>query len=294
MTERNKGILFMLMSSLFFAVMASAVKLAGDLPTMEKVFFRNVVGFLFSGALIWRQGGSFTGTDRKALLYRSFFGFLGLVCYFYAIDRLPLANAVILNQMNPFITMVLAFIFLREKVLKPQWVALMLAMAGIFLIIRPGAGYTLAPALVGLLSAFFAAAAYTVIRHLRLTDQPMTIVFYFTGFTTLATLPFMLVGDFVVPSAYQLLALLTVGVTATIAQFFMTHAYRYAEAGDLSIYSYGNTIFSMFIALLLWREFPDFLSLAGVLLVICGAYLNWRARHEVSLPEEERRGELQK
>jgi drug/metabolite transporter (DMT)-like permease len=269
----------MVLSSLFFAVMAAGVKLSGNLPTMEKVFFRNVVGFIFAGIWLWRQGGSFAGGDRKALFYRSLFGFLGLVFYFYAIDRLPLANAVILNQMNPFITMVLAFLFLGERVLKPQRAALALAMAGIYLIVRPGPGYTLGPALVGLLSAFFAAAAYTVIRHLRHTDRPETIVFYFTGFTTVATLPFMLVQGFVMPDATQWLALLTVGVTATVAQFFMTHAYRYAEAGDLSIYSYGNTVFAMFIAMILWGEIPDALSFSGLLLVLCGAFLNWRARH---------------
>jgi drug/metabolite transporter (DMT)-like permease len=287
MTDRNKGIFFMVMSSLFFAVMASAVKLSGDLPTMEKVFFRNVVGFVFTGFFIWRHGGSFFGSNRKALLFRSLFGFLGLVFYFYAIDYLPLANAVILNQMNPFITLILAFLFLREKVSKPQWIAFAVAICGIFLIVKPGPGYTLGPALIGLLSAFFAASAYTVIRHLRLTDQPMTIVFYFTGFTTLVTLPIMLLGGFVMPDLFQLLALLTVGVTATIGQFFMTHAYRYCEAGDLSIYSYGNTIFAMIIAMVLWREFPDLLSFFGVFLVLSGAYLNWRAKRgiETSTPD---------
>lgn len=279
--DRNKGILYMVLSSLFFAVMASAVKMSGDLPTMEKVFFRNVVGFLASGFLIWRAGGSFAGRDKKSLIYRSLFGFLGLVFYFYAIDRLPLANAVILNQMNPFITLILAFLFLKESIVRPQWVAIALAMAGILLIVKPGPGYSLGPALVGLLSAFFAAAAYTVIRHLRLSDHPQTIVFYFTGFTTFATIPFMVWGEFVMPDSFQFLALLTVGVTATIAQFFMTHAYRYCEAGDLSIYSYGNTVFAMVIAMVLWREFPDVLSFVGVFLVLCGAYVNWRAKRGI-------------
>ena len=115
MTDRNKGIFYMIMSSLFFAVMATSVKLAGDLPVMEKVFFRNVVGFAASGFIIWRSGGSYLGTDRRSLLFRSLFGFIALAFYFYAIDRLPLANAVILNQMNPFILLILAFLFLRDR-----------------------------------------------------------------------------------------------------------------------------------------------------------------------------------
>jgi drug/metabolite transporter (DMT)-like permease len=272
----------MIMSSLFFAVMATSVKLAGDLPVMEKVFFRNVVGFAASGFIIWRSGGSYLGTDRRSLLFRSLFGLIALAFYFYAIDRLPLANAVILNQMNPFILLILAFLFLREKIVKAQWFAIVVAMAGIMLIVKPGTGYTLLPSLVGLLSALFAAAAYTFVRHLRLSDHPETIVFYFTGFTTLATVPFMVFGEFLIPNTGQLLALLSVGVTATIGQFFMTNAYRYCEAGDLSIYSYGNTVFAMIIAMALWGEFPDVFSFLGVFLVLTGAYLNWQAKKEKS------------
>ncbi|MBS4007590.1 MAG: DMT family transporter [Clostridium sp.] len=287
MAERNKGIFYMVMSSLFFAAMAAAVKLAGDLPAMEKVFFRNLVGFFVSGLIIWHSGRGFAGSDKRALFYRSLFGFLGLVSYFYAIDRLPLANAVILNQMNPFIVLVLAFLFLREKIVKMQWLAIMVAILGVFLIVKPGTGYQLLPALAGLLSAFFTAAAYTVIRHLRASDHPQIIVFYFTGFSTFATLPFMLVRGFVMPDFFQLQVLLVVGVTATIAQFFMTHAYRYGEASELSIYSYGNTIFAMFIGMLLWREFPDALGYAGVFFVFTGAYLNWRVNREGAVIAEE-------
>lgn len=294
MTDRNKGILLMVLSSLFFAVMATLVKLSGDLPTMEKVFFRNVVGFVVSGSVIWHSRGSFWGTDKKALLSRSFFGFLGLVFYFYAIDRLPLANAVILNQMNPFFVLILSFLFLREHIVKPQWAAIAVALIGVALIVQPGGGYSLLPALVGLLSAVFAAAAYTVIRHLRLSDAPQTIVFYFTGFTTFATLPFLVFGQYVTPTLPQLMALLGVGVTATIAQFLMTYAYRYCEAGDLSIYSYGNTVFAMFLAIILWRELPDQLSLIGVVLVLTGVYINYRVKQEKApLQESERdRGSL--
>jgi drug/metabolite transporter (DMT)-like permease len=280
MTGRNKGILYMVLSSLFFAMMAASVKLAGDLPTLEKVFFRNVVGFAASGYLIYRTRGSYLGNDRIALLYRSFFGLVGLVFYFYAIDRLPLANAVILNQMNPFFTLILAFMFLQERVVKLQWLAIFTALAGVAFILRPGLDYHVLPAVIGLLSAVFSAAAYTTIRHLRLTDHPQTIIFYFTGVTTFATLPFMFFGHFVMPDGVQFASLLAVGIFATVAQFFMTNAYRYCEAGDLSIYSYGNAIFAIFIGIFLWREFPHAFSLLGVLLVLGGAYMNYQAKRE--------------
>ncbi|QUH19641.1 DMT family transporter [Alkaliphilus sp. B6464] len=281
MADRNKGILYMLASSLFFALMAGAVKFSGNIPTMEKVFFRNIVGFVVSGYMIFKSGESFRGNNTKYLSYRAILGFLGVVFYFYAIDNLPLADAVVLNQLNPFFIIILAAMFLGEKIKKLQIPAIILALIGVVFIAQPQFNYTILPAVVGILSSIFAASAYTMIRHLRLTDTPHMIVFYFTGISTIITIPFMVLGDFVMPDTVSFISLLTVGVFSTFAQYLMTHAYRYAEAGDLSIYSYGNTIFSIFIGIILWGEIPNLLSTLGVLCILTGAYLNYRARKHV-------------
>lgn len=278
MSDRNKGILFMSASSLFFALMAAAVKFAGDIPTMEKVFFRNLVGFLFSGYMIYKSGESFKGYNPKILSYRAILGFLGVVFYFYAIGNLPLADAVVLNQLNPFFVIILAAIFLGEKIKKLQIPAILLALIGVIFISQPKFNYTFLPAAAGILSSVFAASAYTMIRHLRLTDTPDMIVFYFTGISTIITIPFMVSGGFVLPNMTTLISLLAVGIFSTSAQYLMTHAYRYAEAGDLSIYSYGNTVFSILIGIILWGEIPNLLSSMGVICILTGAYLNYRAK----------------
>ena len=271
----------MIASSLFFALMAGAVKFSGNIPTMEKVFFRNIVGFVVSGYMIFKSGESFRGNNPKYLSYRAILGFLGVVFYFYAIANLPLADAVVLNQLNPFFIIILAAMFLGEKIKKLQIPAIILALIGVIFIAQPQFNYTILPAVVGILSSIFAASAYTMIRHLRLTDTPHMIVFYFTGISTIITIPFMVLGDFVMPDTVSFISLLAVGVFSTFAQYLMTHAYRYAEAGDLSIYSYGNTIFSIFIGIILWREIPNLLSTLGVLCILTGAYLNYRARKHV-------------
>ena len=283
MTDRNKGIMLMVVGSLFFALMATFVKLSGDLPTVEKLFFRSIVGMAISGFWVYRTGSSFLGENKKLLLLRAVFGFLGLLFYFLAIDLLPLGNAVILNQMSPFFTIIFAFLFLQEHVLSMQWLAVVIAMTGVVLISSPGPGYTVIPAVIGLFSAIFSAAAYVTIRELAKTDRPHTIVFYFTTLTCLITFPLMVSGQYVPPTLPQAGSLLGVGIVATAAQFLLTNAYRYAEAGDLSIYSYGNTVFALIIGFLLWDEIPDTVSFLGVLLVFCGAYVNWRSRRRGKL-----------
>lgn len=278
MSDRNKGILYMSVSSLFFALMAGAVKFSGNIPTMEKVFFRNIIGFLFSGYVIFKSGESFKGNNPKYLSYRAILGFLGVVFYFYAIGNLPLADAVVLNQLNPFFVIILAAMFLGEKIKKLQIPAIILALIGVVFIAQPQFNYTFLPAAMGILSSIFAASAYAMIRHLRLTDTPHMIIFYFTGISTIITIPFIVFGDFIIPNITTFISLLAVGVFSTLAQYLMTIAYRYAEAGDLSIYSYGNTIFSIFIGIILWGEIPNLLSSIGVICILTGAYLNYRAR----------------
>lgn len=275
MTDHKKGILLMILASLCFALMASAVKYTGDLPTMQIVFFRNFVGLIISGYIIYRNGGSFKGRNRGGLIFRSIFGLGGVFLYFYALGEIPLSDAVVLNQMSPFFVLLLSAIFLKEPIKKFQVPAIFLAMLGVVFIIRPEFNATVLPSVIALLSAFFAAAAYTTIRHLRLTDQPQIIIFYFTAFSVLVAIPFMIGGQFQWPSPGQFLGLLGVGLFATAAQFLMTYAYRYAQAGDLSIYSYGKTLFSTLIGAIIWLEIPDQYSLLGILFILMGAYMNY-------------------
>ncbi len=275
MTDRNKGILLMILASFCFALMASAVKYTGELPTMQKVFFRNLVGVLISGYIIYKNGGSFKGRNRGGLILRSIFGLLGVFFYFYALGQIPLSNAVVLNQMSPFFVVMLSAWFLKEPIKKFQVPAIMIAMIGVLFIIRPEFNATIWPSIIALLSAFFAAAAYTTIRHLRLTDKPQIIIFYFTSFSVIVAIPFMLFGHFQWPTVQQLAGLLAVGIFATAAQFLMTYAYRYAHAGDLSIYSYGKTVFSTLLGAVFWFEIPDIYSIMGIVLILTGAYINY-------------------
>lgn len=275
MKDRNKGIVLMILASLCFALMASAVKFAGDLPTMQIVFFRNFIGMLISGYMIYSGGGSFKGRNRGGLIFRSLFGLAGVFLYFYALGQIPLSDAVVLNQMSPFFVVILSALFLKEPIKRLQIPAVLLAMTGVVFVIQPEFNASVFPSLIALLSAFFAAAAYTTIRHLRLTDKPQVIIFYFTAFSVLVAIPFMILGQFQWPSPLQFIGLIGVGLFATAAQFFMTYAYRYTPAGDLSIYSYGKTVFSTLIGAVIWLEIPNQYGVLGILLILTGAYVNY-------------------
>jgi drug/metabolite transporter (DMT)-like permease len=281
--DRKKGITYILLSSLFFALMAATVKFLGDMPTAEKIFFRNLVGIFVAFSLVKKSGSSLVGNNKKLLILRSIFGLLGIAAYFYALANMKLSDAVILNKMSPFFVVVFAAIFLNEKITKKQIAALITALIGAVLVIRPGFDSNLIPSLIALMSSIFAGIAYTVVRQLRKTDSAATVVFYFSLFSTLAMVPFMISGSFVIPSLVQAFALLALGLFAAAAQLFMTNAYRHAEAGELSIYTYANIVFSTIFGLVLFQEIPDFFSVLGALLIISAGYLNYRAKEKEAL-----------
>ncbi len=275
MKEKQKGVALILFSSLFFAFMAAAVKSVPHIPLSEKVFFRNFIGLIAVGIPMLRRGVSFKPNNGKLVFMRSVFGLSGVALYYTSLEMLNLSDAVIINKLSPFFVIILSIIFLRETVKKHQLAAIALALCGAALVVKPGFNFDIAPALIGLTGAVFAGAAYTTIRKLSETDHPQLIVFYFCLFSTLVTVPFMIAGHFVMPTARDLVILVAIGLTALVAQLFMTNAYRHAPASQLSIYTYANVVFSTFMGLLIWGEWPDSLTLTGAILIILGSGINF-------------------
>jgi drug/metabolite transporter (DMT)-like permease len=188
-----------------------------------------------------------------------------------------LADAVVLNKFSPFFVMVFSALFLGERMKRLQAPALLLAILGVMLISRPRLDYSFLPAASALLSALFAGAAYTTLRHLRHTDTPPVVVFYLTMVACISMIPLMLLGHWRTPDLEDAAFILAMGFFALVGQHLMTSAYRHAEAGEVAIYGYSNVIFALVLGVTFWGEIPDALSLAGASAIIAGAYLNARS-----------------
>lgn len=278
-SNKTKGILYISLSALFFSIMAVAVKLTPNIPIVEKIFFRNIIGLVPILLTSYKTKISLKANNTKLIILRSLFGLLGIVSYYTALSLLNLADAVIINKLSPFFVLILSFIFLKEKITKKQIYALLLAITGALFVIKPSFNLSILPALIAVLSAFLAGCAYTTVRKLSETDEALTIVFYFSLSTTLITLPIMyFTNSFVIPSLQQLIILIVLALSALIAQLFMTSAYRYAPAGELAIYTYSNIVFSIIFSVVIWSDLPDTLSLIGAALIIFGGYINYRVK----------------
>ncbi len=274
--ERRKGVMLMILSALSFAIMAALVRSLAIYPVTEKVFFRNFFSLIITVVLIVRKGENFAGHNKKLLLVRSVLGMLGIVFFFYAISHMKfLADATIMNNMSPFFVVILSVLFLREDISKYQIVALILALVGVVLIVRPQFDLTILPSLSGIFSALFAGGAYVTVRYLRKTDSPRTIVFYFTLLTTICMFPFILKGDWLMPRGLDIIKVLGVGLFATSGQYALTYAYKFVEASQVSIYTYTGIIFSSIIGIVVFKESLELFTILGGLLIISGGYINY-------------------
>ncbi len=269
MENKRKAVILMLVSSLAFAGSAAAVKLSGDLPVFEKVFFRNILAVLIAYVIIRRKGDRLWGEKQNRLLlfFRSLLGVMGMAMYFYAIRHLYLADSAILHKLFPFFVTIFAAFFLKEKLTKIQIPGMIIAFLASILIIKPTFDYSMLPALAGFGTALLSGATYTMVRYLRNKETPSTIVFFFS-FTSLVLLSPLILLDFKMPTPVQWIYLLLIGIFAAAGQFSLTYAYRYGKASEIAVYNYVNILFAAFLGFLIWREIPDLLSIIGGLIII--------------------------
>ena len=271
MKTKYKGILFIVMSAFFFALMNMFVRLSGDLPSIQKSFFRNAIAFVIAAAAMKRNHIGFSGNkgNRKYLVFRSLFGTLGILCNFYAVDHLVLADASMLNKMSPFFAIFFSVIILKEKVKPAQVLIVVTAFIGSLFIIKPTVtNMELVPALIGFAGGVCAGLAYTYVRKLSSCgEKGPFIVAFFSGFSCLVTLPFLIL-DYHPMSMQQLVMLLLAGTAAAGGQFTITAAYSCAPAREISVYDYSQILFSAGFGFLVFGQIPDLFSWIGYVIII--------------------------
>lgn len=250
------------------------VRLSGELPSVQKSFFRNMIAFIIALAMLLRSKAP-SGADKKNIRYliaRSVCGTIGILCNFYAVDHMVLSDASMLNKMSPFFAIVFSFILLKERLTLWQGVIVAVSFIGSLFIVKPSAEIFSSPAaVVGLFGGICAGAAYTYVRILGQKGVNKTfIVLFFSGFSCFVTLPYIIM-NFEPMTLKQTLFLLGAGLSAAGGQFSITAAYCYAPAKEISVYDYSQLIFAMLLGYIFFGQLPDFLSIIGYITITASA-----------------------
>ena len=268
------GVMMIILSAFCFACMNVMIRLAGDIPSVQKSFFRNLVAAVIAGALIGK-GHVPLQIQKEARLplgARCLFGTVGILCNFYAVDHLLVADASILNKLSPFFAIIFSYLLLKERITFFQAVCVGTAFVGCLFIVKPGFRNTAwFPAMVGVCGGLGAGIAYTMVRKLgSLGVKGPVIVFYFSLASCLIVVPWILL-HFVPMSLKQLAVLLLAGVCAAGGQFSITVAYTYAPAKKISIYDYSQIIFATVLGYVMFGEIPDGYSFVGYTLIVAAS-----------------------
>lgn len=284
MSNKIKGTAFLLISALGFSLMNLFIPLAGDLPSVQKAFFRNLVAFIVAFILLLQQRPFFMNNvipqNRNKsilmLILRATFGTLGIYANYYALDHLLISDASVLNKISPFAALIFSAIFLGEKFNKLNVYMIILAFIGVLFVTQPSlSNPNLFAYFIGLLGGVSAGAAYTCVRQLNFYRvQPAFIVFFFSGFSCLIGLPQMLF-QYHSMTWSNFIFLIGAGLSAALGQFGITLAYKYAAAKDISIFDYATIVFTSIWGMLFLNQIPDHLSVIGYGIIFTASVISF-------------------
>ena len=286
MKDKKKGILFILGAAFFFALMNLFVKLGGDVPTMQKAFFRNAVAAIAALFVVMKNNGCLKSAKGNItdLVLRSSFGLFGIICNFYAIDHLNISDASLLNKLSPFFAVIFSIFILHEIASKREWMYVIVAFIGALFVIKPTFSMEIIPAIAGTVGGMCAGLAYTFVRKMTKNGvEGPVIVLFFSAFSSIVLLP-NLILNFSPMSIEQTLSLIMAGVSAAGGQFCITAAYKNAPAKEISVFDYTQVVIAAVLGFLFLDQIPDILSFLGYAIILTVAVLKWQYNLRTDAP----------
>ncbi len=268
-----KALQYMLFSAFAFAIMNLMVKYLNDYSTFQLLFFRGLGTFLICTGILLKDKVPLLGTHKKLLIARAVFGTIALALFFYAVKIMPLGSATTLRYLAPVFGVLLAIVFLKEKVKPIQFAFLLLAVIGAALIKGFDSRITLLGLTTILSSAFFLGFVFVLIRKIGDTEHHLVVINYFMMACMIVGFIGM-IGSFEMPTSKDLLLLSALGVIGFIGQVYMTKAFQMEETNKVAPLKYMEAVFVVALSFLWFGESYALLAIVGMGLIMVGITLN--------------------
>lgn len=263
------------------------IRLTGDVPTLQKCFFRNLFALIIAVITLLKSGTPFRigKGNTKYLVIRSLTGGLGMMCNFYAVDHMAISDASMLNKLSPFFAVIFSAWLLKEKANIYEWSAVIAAFIGMLFVVKPQFSMEAVPAFAGVAGGLGAGIAYAFVRKLGMRgENSMIVVAFFSGFTTMMLIPNLII-NFTPMTGKQWFFLVLTGLAAAGGQIGITSAYSKAPAKEISVYDFSIVIFAALLGFVFLGQIPDWLSVIGYVIIIGTAVAKWY--YTVILPSRE-------
>lgn len=279
----NRGVIYAVLAALSFSLQNATVKeLSVTMGTGEIAFFRGTLSAIIIIVLMKIQDVHFSHEDRPTLILRGIFGGLGMICLFYGLRGVPLADASILSQLSAFFVMLFAAVFLKELIPKGAILPLAVIVCGASLVVRPWHFDAFnVYSLFVLAQAVLAAAAYTTVSRLTASGKhhQYEIVLYFLICAAIAGA--VLMGrDFRMPDMTEWGFCIALGIFSVLGQIWITRSYMYGNAVVVSFVAYIAVFFNSLWGYVFYGEIMTAMTLTGGLLIIGGSMYLTKLKHD--------------
>lgn len=270
-----KAIIAIIIAVFSVTLMSVQAKLIGiDYHPTQITFARGIIVLIFLSPLIYKLGGiNFLKTKKPALhFFRSIAGLVGNLMFFFAFQRLPVADVTVISQAVPIFSCILAIFFLKEIIGWRRWAAIIIGFFGVIIAINPTGEIALA-SIYALVATLMWSITIIFLRLLGTTEHPVKTVFYFMLISVIITSlfqPFL----WKQPSLDVILLFFGLGTTAFITQILMTYALQKAPASIVSPFNYSGIVWAIVFDYIIWNSIPVMTTIIGGLIItITGIYI---------------------
>jgi len=285
--QNQLGGICMILSVLFFSLMDVLIKITNEYDVGQVMFSRAIFGLIPIFFLIPKNRiKNFYKTKNKLLhFYRSFVGAVAMYAIFVGLRNLQLSEVTSLAFSGPIWVVIFSILFLGEKIRAKRWIAVALGFVGVLIISKPGFDnlnfYYIYPVIFTL--GFAGVSIF--IRKLTLAGEPVYLIaFYFSlcsAIFGLFTLPF---GGWSIPSSYDLVLLILIGLLGSIANLLLTKSYQLAEVSLTTPLKYLSLVFAIIFGFYFFNEIPTIYTLAGASLIVISSAIIFVREHQLKKP----------
>ncbi len=273
-----KGILWMLLTGVLFVGVTATVKVGGGrIPAAESAFLRYALGLVFLIPM-WP-------VLRKVRLDRAMIGIaavrglihaIGVMFWFYAMTQITMAEVTAINYLNPVFVTLGAALFFGERLAARRILAVIFALMGAMVVLRPGVRAIEAGHLAMFGTAILFAASYLIVGKLVERYNAVTVVAMLSVTVTIALAPFALL-HWVTPTMQELAWLFATAAFATAGHYSMTRAFASAPMTVTQPVTFLQLVWSVALGALLFSEGVDVFVVAGGAIILASVtFITWR------------------
>ncbi len=272
-----QGALWLLAASLCLTGMTTLAKqLGSELPSIQVIFFRALMGFCMAMPFLLRAGSGGLRTGRPVLMgVRAIVGSMTMMCGLYAVIYIPLADAITITFSRTLFVAILAVLILREVMGPRRIIVTLVGFVGVLIMVRP-TGAIEPAALIAVAGAFFGGLTIILIKILSRTENTAIQVAYaaIAGLIVTGIPTYM---QWVTPTWTQLGMLILMGIVSVTGQTCFIKGYAVGEATAIAPIDYTRLIFAGFAGFLFFGDVPDAITIGGaVIIVTASLYLTYR------------------